>query len=452
MSSTPADPASPVSPPAFRRKAVLATGVGNFMEWFDFAVYGFVATTIGQVFFPTDDPTVSLLSALAVFGVAFFFRPVGGFVFGWVGDRFGRRPALATSIILMGVSTTLIALLPSYETVGIVAPVLLVLLRCVQGVSAGGEWTGSSTFLIEQAPQDKRGLASSVISMTAALAGAVGGLVGLTLSLTLSDDAMLAWGWRIPFLVAAPLTAIGLYLRIRLDETPVYRNLQRQQRVTTTPLRRAGKENLQQIGLVFAAASVIGLGYYYLVTFAVSYLTETSGFDPTTALVLTSVGLLVYAALCPCVGMLSDRIGRRPTMIGGCAAMALFGVPAFGLMSQGVIVLALLGLVLLGIAEALANVTSVVLLAELFPDATRVSGASVGYNLALAIVAGPGPFLGGWLVASTGLSISPAFYLCGVALLAGVALWRYLPETRESTLSAVAEEPVGVTRPQPMAP
>jgi MFS transporter, MHS family, proline/betaine transporter len=430
MSTTAHETTSPTT----LRRAVAATGIGNFMEWFDFAVYGFVATSIGRVFFPNDSATISLLSALAVFGVAFFFRPLGGFALGWVGDRFGRRPALATSIIIMGASTTLIAALPTYDAIGVAAPVLLVVLRCLQGVSAGGEWTGSSAFLVEQAPDGRRGLFASVISMTAALGGLGGGLVGLLLSLSMSSAALDAWGWRIPFLAAAPLALVGLYLRLRLDETPVYLRLQREQRVTRTPLRTTGRNNLKEVGLVFAAASVMGLGYYYLVTFAVSYLSETAGFSETDAFVLTAGGLAIYALLCPCAGLLSDRFGRRVTMLAGCGGMFVLGIPAFALMGRASIGLALSGLILLAVAEALANVTTVVTLVELFPGATRVSGSAIGYNLALALVAGPGPFIGAALAAGTGLSVSPAFYLCGVALLATAVLWRFLPETAHDAL------------------
>lgn len=430
---------------AIRRKAAAATGTGNFMEWFDFAVYGFVATSIGRVFFPTESPTISLLSALAVFGVAFFFRPLGGLILGWVGDRFGRRPALATTILVMGVATTLIAVLPTYATIGVAAPILLVILRCVQGLSAGGEWTSSSAFLVEQAPQHRRGLFASVITTTAALGGLGGGVLGLILSLSMSSEALDAWGWRIPFLVAAPLTAVGLYLRLKLDETPAFQQLRREQRVSKAPLRRATTKNWTQIGLVLAAASVMGLGYYYLVTFAVNFLSESAGFSRTGAFVLTAIGLAIYASICPFAGLLSDRFGRRPIMLAGCVGFVVLGIPAFALMGQGVVALALIGLILLGLCEALANVTTVVTLVELFPPSTRVSGSAIGYNLGLAFIAGPGPFIAAALVAATGLSISPAFYLCAVALVASIVLFRYLPETGRTPLAA--DEPLSTSQP-----
>ncbi|MQA84093.1 MAG: MFS transporter [Streptosporangiales bacterium] len=444
MSST---AAIPESSPAVRRKAAVATGTGNFMEWFDFAVYGFVATSIGRAFFPTESPTISLLSALAVFGVAFFLRPLGGFILGWVGDRFGRRPALATSIIIMGVATTLIAALPTYATIGVAAPVLLVVLRCLQGLSVGGEWTSSSAFLVEQAPGHRRGLYASVISMTAALGGLAGGLAGLLLSLSMSSEALDAWGWRMPFLVAAPLTAVGLYLRLKLDETPVFQQLRREERVSRNPIRSASSRNWRQIGLVLAAASVMGLGYYYLVTFTVNFLSENAGFTRTSALVFVSIGLAIYAMLCPFAGLLSDRIGRRPVLIAGSAGFLVLGVPAFALMGQGSVGLALTALILLAVCEALANVPTVAALVELFPPSTRVTGSAIGYNLGLAFIAGPGPFIGGALVAATGLGISPAFYLCGVALLGGVVLLAFLPETGRVALAA--DEPLHAERPEP---
>ncbi|SFJ41047.1 MFS transporter [Amycolatopsis sacchari] len=421
-----------------RRRAALAAGVGNFMEWFDFAVYGFFAPTMGKVFFPDSSATVGLLSSLAVFGVAFFFRPVGGFVLGSLGDRRGRRFTLSLSVLMMGVTTTLIAALPSYHAVGVLAPVLLVVLRCLQGFSAGGEWTGSAAFLLEITPSSRRGVFGSVISATAALATVAGSFVALLVQSLVSAEDMLSWGWRIPFLIAAPLALIGLYVRLKLDETPVFEELKALGKVSATPLRSAGKRNLKPVLLTLAIAAVQGLGFYYLATYVVNYLSQTVHLSRTNSLVLSAIGLTVYMALCPLAGAISDRYGRRRVNLAGSIGYVVLGLPAFVLMGQGGVAPVLLGMLLLVVPQSLVSVTTVVMLVELFPAATRSSGSATGFNIALAFIAGPGPFVASAIASATGSSVWPASYMVLVALVATVFLAKFLPETAGRDIGAEA--------------
>jgi MHS family proline/betaine transporter-like MFS transporter len=375
-----------------------------------------------------------LLSSLAVYGVAFLVRPVGGLVLGAYGDRHGRRAALALTVILMGISTTLVAALPTYESVGFLAPVLLIALRCAQGFSAGGEWTGTSAFLVEYAPKGRRALWGSVVSATAALGTLAGALVALGLSTQLSEEQLLSWGWRVPFLLAAPLGAIGLYVRLRLEDTPVYRELQAAQGVSERPLQESGRTNLRAIGLVMASASVSGLGYYYLGSYVVTYLTETVEVERTTALTIVAAGIACYALLCPLAGIVSDRIGRRPSVIAGCAGLALVSVPMMALLATGAPVAAVLGMAVFGVCLALANVNGVVILVELFPARTRVSSSAIGYNLGLALIAGPGPLIAAALAAWTDGGVTPGLYVVAVCAVAAIVLARFLPETRGRSL------------------
>lgn len=426
-----------------RRRAALAVGVGNFMEWFDFAVYGFFAPIMGKVFFPAQGATVGLLASLAVFGVAFFFRPVGGLVLGSLGDRRGRRFTLAVSVLMMGVTTTLIAALPTYAQVGVLAPILLVVLRCLQGFSAGGEWTGSAAFLLETTPSHRRGRYASIISATAALAVVAGSFVALLLQSVLGDDAMVSWGWRLPFLLAAPLTVIGLYVRLRLDETPVFTELRVRHEVVDKPLRTAGKRDLRSVLLTLAFAAVQGLGFYYLATYVVNYLSQTVQLSRPAALTLSAVGLTVYMGLCPVAGAISDRFGRRRVNLTGSVGYVVLGLPAFVLMGQGGVAPVLLGMLLLVVPQCLVSVTTVVMLVELFPAATRSSGSATGFNIALAFVAGPGPFIASAIAGATGSSVWPASYMVAVALVATVFLWKYLPETAGRHIGAEKTAPVG---------
>jgi MHS family proline/betaine transporter-like MFS transporter len=327
-----------------------------------------------------------------------------------------------------------VAVLPTYDSVGFLAPVLLIALRCAQGFSAGGEWTGTSAFLVEYAPTNRRALWGSVVSATAALGTLAGAGVALVLSTALSEAQLLSWGWRIPFLLAAPLGAIGLYVRLRLEDTPVYREMQAANEVSTRPLQESGRTNRRAIGLVMAAASISGLGYYYLGSYVVTYLTETVELERTTALGIVAAGIACYALLCPCAGLLSDRIGRRPSIIAGCAGLAVVSVPMMALLATGAPVPAVLGIAAFGVFQAMVNVNCVVILVELFPARTRVSSSAIGYNLGLALVAGPGPLIAAALAAATDGGVTPGLYVVAVAVVSGIVLWRWLTETRGRSL------------------
>ncbi|WP_017198302.1 MFS transporter [Arthrobacter sp. M2012083] len=422
--------------PQVSKRVAVAAGIGHFLEWFDFAVYGFLAVTIGQLFFPSDNPTVSLLSSLSVFGVAFLFRPMGGLIIGAWGDRLGRKSALSLAIILMGICTLGIGLLPTYETIGIAAPILLVVLRCAQGFSAGGEYAGAATFLIEYAPNGRRGLWSSVVSAGAAIGVMGGGVVTLLLASSLSSEEMAAWGWRVPFIVAGPLAVLGLYLRLRLEDTPVFLELQRAHDVDHAPLRSASKKSRSGILLVFTCTAVTGLGFYYLATFVITFLTVKVAMPRTAALELAILGLLVYSAMCPVAGMLGDKIGRRKTMLIGTVGIAVVTIPCFMILGTGNWWLGLLALVVFAAFEALVNVMLGVLMVELFPARLRVSGSSIGFNVAQALIGGPGPFIATAIASAFAFSAAPAFYLAFIAVICFFVLLRYLPETRGVSLSS----------------
>jgi MHS family proline/betaine transporter-like MFS transporter len=423
---------------ALRWKTGTAVAIGNFMEWFDFAVYGFFATSIGKLFFPSGNPAVSLLSSLAVFGVAFFMRPVGGLVLGSLTDRRGRRFSLTVTVLLMGASTTLVGVLPGYAQAGVLAPVLLVIVRCAQGFSAGGEWTGSSAFLIEMVPAGRRGLFGSIISSTAALATIAGGLIALGLNSWLSPAQLLSWGWRLPFLLAAPMALIGLYVRLRLAETPVYEAIRDRDAVQDRPVRAGVKRDIRAIILTFFFASVQGLGFYYLATYVVTYLGRTVHLAQATALLLTAIGLTLYALLCPLAGMLSDRIGRRPVNVIGSAGLAALVFPAFLLMSTGNPALVVFGFFVFAVCQSMVSVTTVVMLTEMFPAGTRGSSSAIGFNVGLAVVGGPGPFVAAAIAEASGNRAMPAIYMVGVALIGFLVVLKWLPETRGRDLRSMA--------------
>ena len=424
-----------------RTRRAVAVGIGNFMEWFDFSIYGFFAVAIGANFFPAGSASTQLLSALAVYGVAFLFRPLGGLVVGSLGDRFGRRFALSLSIIVMGVATFLIAVLPNEATAGVIAPILLVFLRAVQGFSAGGEWTGSAGFLIESAPKGHRSRTAAIVPMTAAIAVVVGALVAILIESTVPADSIVTWGWRIPFLAALPLALIGLYLRLKLEDTLVFTEMKSEGKVEAAPIRRMFRKNLRSVGIAFALAAVTVLGYYYLATYVPTFLTTVAGLPRIEALTLVAIGVAIYAALCPVAGIVADKIGRKPVSLVGSIGLAVFAIPAFLLMATGNAFLAILGIAIFGLFEACHNVTSTTMLIELFPPETRATGSAVGYNLGSALIAGPGPLIAA-AIATAGIGAgAPAYYIVAVAIVVTVVVWRFLPETSGRELGTDVKDP-----------
>lgn len=443
MTSSPANQASH-APTASTRSTASAL-VGNFMEYFDFAAYGFLAATLGATFFPTGNPTTQLLSSFAAFGVAFLLRPLGGAVFGFVGDRYGRKAMLVSSILLMTFATGLIGVLPTYATAGVAAPMLLVLMRCLQGLSVGGEFSGSSTFVVEYAGAGRRGLAASFISATSALGTIAGSLLTLLLTSTLPADDMSAWGWRVPFLAAFPLGAIGLYMRFRLEETPVFTEMKSAHASVANPFSTLRGPELVNILIIAAVSGATGLGFYYYSTYLNTYLSSSAGFERAQAITLSTVSLIVYACLCPLAGWLSDRHGRKRPFVAGFLTLGVLVVPIFMLLNSG-FVAALIGLLLYGLPMSLINVILSPVMAEMFPAHTRATAGSIGHEIGLGFISGTGPFIATALIAATGSPLAPAYYLATILIAAGILAVFVLPETsRRSLLTATVREAAGLS-------
>jgi len=408
---------------------VVGVALGNFMEWFDFGLYGYLATTLAIVFFPSEDPTAGLLATFAVFGVAFLVRPLGGLVLGPIGDKIGRQRLLAGVIILMALSTFSIGLLPSYASIGIIAPLLLVLARAAQGFSASGEFGTGATFLAEYAPSERRGFIVSFLQFSS-LIGFISGLgLVLLLSSTLSEDALVSWGWRIPFLLAAPLGVIGLYIRMRLEDTPEFRALESAGEVSQTPLREAFSQNWRQILQVGGIAILQNVAFYLVLTYVQTYIIQL-GFSRSQASLSTGITILITMVLLPTLGALSDRIGRKPLLLASCVGFALLSYPIFMFMSQGSLLNVVLGHVSLGILLALFISVNMTVLVEILPTRTRVAGFSSGYNISVAIFTGPAALVATYLISTTGNLASPAFYIIGAAVLSFITVLTIRETTR----------------------
>ncbi|MCT7662169.1 MFS transporter [Mycobacterium deserti] len=426
------------------RRAVRGAAIGNTVEWFDFAIYGFLATYIAEKFFPPGDETAALLNTFAVFAAAFFMRPLGGFFFGPLGDRIGRQRVLALVIILMSVSTLAIGLVPSYDTIGVFAPLLLLFLRCVQGFSAGGEYGSGACFLAEYAPDKHRGFVVSFLVWSVVVGFLLGSVTVTGLETLLSESAMDSYGWRIPFLIAGALGVVGLYIRLRLGDTPDFEQLRDEGEVASSPLKEAMRTSWRPILQITGLVIVHNVGFYIVFTFLPSYFTKTLEFTKTDAFVSITIASLVAMILIPPLGALSDRIGRKPLLFAGALGFAIFAYPLFVLLNTGSLVAAIAAHAALAAIESVFVCASLAAGAELFATRVRSSGYSIGYNVSVAVFGGTAPYVATWLVDRTGNDISPAYYVIAAAVATFLTVLT-MRETAGRPLSRLVEKQIAHT-------
>ncbi|MFJ3333306.1 glycine betaine/L-proline transporter ProP [Streptomyces sp. NPDC086766] len=411
--------------PALVKRAVKAAALGNAMEWFDFGVYSYIAVTLGKVFFPSGNPTAQLLSTFGAFAAAFLVRPIGGMVFGPLGDRIGRQKVLATTMIMMAVGTFAIGLIPSYATIGVGAPLLLLAARLVQGFSTGGEYAGATTFIAEYAPDKKRGFLGSWLEF-GTLVGYVGG-AGLVTLMTalLSTEDLTSWGWRIPFLIAGPMGIIGLYLRLRLEETPAFaaEAEKAESRRPKVPLREMVAGQWKALLLCMALVLIYNVTDYMLLSYMPSYLTSELKYDETHGLLVVLGVMVLMMIVQPFAGALSDRIGRRPMIAAGCAGFLFLSVPALLLIRQGSLLAVALGMGALGLLLVCFTASMPAALPALFPTRVRYGSLSIGFNISVSLFGGTTPLVVTALIGATGNVMMPAYYMMAASLIGGAAVW-----------------------------
>jgi MHS family proline/betaine transporter-like MFS transporter len=402
-----------------RVKAKKATGVaafGTFIEYYDFSVYGYVAATLATVFFPGDDPVMSLLNTLLVFGSAFVVRPLGAVFFGRLGDRRGRRLSLIASITCMGVAATLTGLLPGYAQIGILAPILLVLLRMLQGFSTGGEIGGAAAYIREWAEPERRSLYVSMIPSIAQLGkGLAAGLAALAAA-AMPAAAMADWGWRIPFLLALPLGILCLILRLKIEDSPEFTAIKTKDSTSEKPFREVLSKYPKALAKVTTISLVQNLGTYIGTVFVAVYFSEVLGFKKSEAATIVLIAVLFAAFLIPFAGQLGDRIGGRKVLIWSYLAYAVISIPSFALMNQHSFGLALLGLGLGIIPYALCQAGTYGSMLEFYPTRIRHTGVAFGHSVGAVIGGGAGPYFATWLIDLSGNTFIPAFVLVGAGL------------------------------------
>ncbi len=401
--------------PHFLRNMV-GGSVGNILEWYDFAVFGYFAPFIGAHFFPAEDPMASLIKAYGVFAAGYLMRPLGGIIFGHIGDRLGRKRALQLSVAMMAIPTTLLGLLPTYAQVGVTASALLILLRLVQGLSVGGELVGSISFITESAPPGRRGFFGSLTLFSAIGGVMVGSLAAAVAHAVLSPEHLAAWGWRIPFLAGFLIGVFGLWMRKGLRETPEFEKTKSEGKVSRSPVlevvRTMPGKILQVAGLVMA----MGGGFYILFVWWPTYLTHMVKPPVPHALAVNTVCMVVFMALIPLAGFFSDKWGRKKVLLVYAAGLTLAAYPLFTLVDHGTLLGALAAQLCFAVLVSGVQGPIPATIVEIFPTRTRFSGIALGYNITLGLVGGTAPLICTWLVQATGDIAAPAYYLMILAL------------------------------------
>lgn len=398
-------------------RPVLAASIGNALEWFDFIVFGFFAGTIAGLFFPTGNETVSLLLTFATFGVTFFVRPLGAVILGTYADGHGRKAAFMLTILLMMAGTAIIAVTPSYASIGVLAPVLMVVARLLQGISAGAEFGSATAFLAEQNPA-RRGFFASWQFASQGLTTILVTIVGFALTSTLTPAQMSDWGWRVPFFIGLLIGPVAYYIRRHVDETPEFKAIQ----TSARPLHDTLSGGKNRLAIAFGAVVLCTVGMYTIL-FMPTYATRQLGLPASGAFAAGFLTGVIQFALIPVVGALSDRIGRLPMAFVSAAAVLVAIYPMFWWLTVKpsietlLIISAIMGLLLAGYMGGLAA-----LLSELFPTRMRTTGLSISYSFAVALFGGFAPFINAWLIDVTDNNLAPSFYLMLAAALSLAAL------------------------------
>lgn len=422
MEATPvlAEPAESIHPSHLPIRQIAAGTAGNIMEWYDFAIYGYFAVTIGEHFFPSHDRFVSLIAAFGVFAAGFLMRPLGGIVFGHIGDRVGRQTALVISVLAMAIPTFLMGILPGYATLGPAAAGLLVILRMIQGLSVGGEYTTSIVFLVESAGRRHRGFAGSWSGVGVAGGMLLGSATGALVTLVFSPQEVHRWAWRLPFIVGLSVGLVGLYIRWHMPQLPLAVEQTRHRSPVWEALCLEWRATLR-IGLLNV---INGVGFYVAFVFLVTYMQLVGGLSEAAALEVNTATMIVLLTVLPIAGWLSDRVGARALLITGISGFLVLSWPLFWAVSQGSRAWSLVGQGGFAVLFGLFGGAFPVAMVETTPRAVRCSVIAIGYNICLGVLGGISPLVATWLIRVTHHNLAPAFYVMAAAVVSLVVALR----------------------------
>lgn len=406
-------------------RVLIASLVGSSIEWFDYFLYGTMAALVfNQLFFVNEDPTVGLLLAYASFALSFFIRPFGGIIFSHIGDRIGRKKTLVLTLSLMGAATFAMGILPTYQAIGVAAPIILITLRLIQGLGIGGEWGGALLLATEYAPAERRGFFGSIPQMGVTI-GMVMGTLALWLMSLLPEQQFMTWGWRVPFIFSALLVVFGLWIRKGIDETPEFKEVQQKGEIPKLPIVDTLRYYWKEVLITIGAKVVETAPFYIFSTFIVSYATSTLGFSRSAVLGSVMVSTVITTILIPIMGSLSDRVGRKKMYIVGTVAMMAFAFPYFWMIHQGSVLMLVLATII-GLGIIWAPITAVLgtMFSEIFDAKVRYTGVSLGYQIGAAVAGGTAPLVATALLASFDNSYVPvALYIMFTAVVSLIAIW-----------------------------
>jgi metabolite-proton symporter len=406
-------------------RVLIASLVGSSIEWFDYFLYGTMAALVfNQLFFVNEDPTVGLLLAYASFALSFFIRPFGGIIFSHIGDRIGRKKTLVLTLSLMGAATFAMGILPTYQAIGVAAPIILITLRLIQGLGIGGEWGGALLLATEYAPPERRGFFGSIPQMGVTI-GMVMGTLALWIMSLLPEQQFMTWGWRVPFIFSALLVVFGLWIRKGIDETPEFKEVKAKGEIPKLPIVDTLRYYWKEVLITIGAKVVETAPFYIFSTFIVSYATSTLGFSRSAVLGAVMVSTVITTILIPIMGSLSDRVGRKKMYIAGTLAMMAFAFPYFWMIHQGSVLMLVLATII-GLGIIWAPITAVLgtMFSEIFDAKVRYTGVSLGYQIGAAVAGGTAPLVATALLASFDNSYVPvALYIMFTAVVSLIAIW-----------------------------
>lgn len=406
---------------SYIKRVILSCMIGNALEWYDFALYGYFATTIGQLFFPKFSSFASLMATFGIFAAGFVMRPLGGIIFGHIGDKIGRKTALLWSIYLMAIPTTLLGLLPTYEQIGWLAPLFLTFIRLAQGLSMGGEFTGSMIFVVEHADKGNRGVYGSWVVFSLLLGILVGSAIATSTCYFLSEEQLMMWGWRIPFLLSIAGGLVGVVMRRTVNEPEQFAQAKKKHKEHSTPLSVLFKNHSLTIVYVIVIEFALSIGFYLIVTFINNFLTALLHFDKVASLMITTCSMVTMGLAILVSGWFSDKIGRKPLLLLGTLGFVFFAYPLFQAL-EGSFATALFAQMALAFILGVFFAPLPAALVELFPITVRYSGLSIAHSISMAIFGGSAPLIATVLIQMTGNNASPALYLSGMCFISTLFL------------------------------